>query len=114
MPQQNIHKPQKHLDGFYRRKILSWFPRHARLARNLLLWIGVPLCLVIIAGFVPFSTAMLREKAVHVLEQSSGASCSLQRLSLTPWLGFSMDGLELTKKDRQFLEGLKAEEKSEK
>jgi hypothetical protein len=101
MLHQNIHKPQKHLDGFYRRKILSWFPRHARLVRNLLLWLGIPLCLVIIAGFIPFSTAILREKAVHMLEQSSGASCSMQRLSLRPWFGFSMDGLELTKKDRQ-------------
>lgn len=66
-----------------------------------MLWLGIPLCLIIIAGFVPFSNAMLREKAVRMLEQSSGASCSMQRFSLTPWLGFSMDGLALTKKDRQ-------------
>ena len=65
------------------------------------MWLGIPLCLIIIAGFIPFSNTMLREKAVRILEQSSGASCSMQRFSLTPWLGFSMDGLALTKKDRQ-------------
>ena len=65
------------------------------------MWLGIPLCLIIIAGFIPFSNAMLREKAVRMLEQSSGASCSMQRFCLTPWLGFSMDGLTLTKKDRQ-------------
>lgn len=65
------------------------------------MWLGIPLCLIIIAGFVPFSNAMFREKAVRMLEQSSGASCSMQRFCLTPWLGFSMEGLALIKKDRQ-------------
>jgi hypothetical protein len=103
MLQQNIHKPQKHLDGYYRRKILSWLSRHSRLVRTLALWIGVPLCIILIAGFVPFSNNMLREKAVRMLEKASGAACSVQRLTITPWFGFSMDGLELTKKDRQMM-----------
>jgi hypothetical protein len=99
MAQQNIHKPRKHLDGYYRRKILSWYSLHKRLCKALVLWSGIPIGIIIVVGFIPFSNNMLREKVESVLENSSFSGCSIKRVSLTPWLGFSIDGLKLTKTD---------------
>jgi uncharacterized protein involved in outer membrane biogenesis len=99
----DITKQQKHLNGFYRHKILQWFSRHATFVRRLLLWLGIPLAVVIIAGFIPFSNSALRAKVEKMLVKSFVTTCSIQRVTLTPWLGFAAEGIEATKKDNGML-----------
>ncbi len=95
----DIFTRPRHLEGFYRRAVVSWYSRHTRLVRNLLVWLGIPLGLIIAAGFIPFSFDGLKRSAERLVRKTGAASCSIEGASFTPWLGLSIDGLELTKKD---------------
>jgi hypothetical protein len=103
----DIFTRPRHLEGFYRRAVVSWYSRHIRLVRNLLLWLGIPLGLIIAAGFIPFSFDGLKHGAERLVQKTGAASCSIEKVSFTPWLGLSIDGLELTKKDGPVQIGVK-------
>jgi hypothetical protein len=95
----NLLTKPKHLDGFYRRAILTWFSRHRTLVKKLLVWLGIPLLLILMAGFIPFSCDSLRRSAERAVVKAGASSCSLQKVSLRPWFGFSIDGMDVAGKD---------------
>ena len=92
-------KPPRHLKGYYSRKIGALYDRHRKLITSALIVTASVLGIIIIAGFIPYSTAMLRDKVEKVCEKTFVDSCSIKRITLTPWLGFSIDSLKLLKRD---------------
>jgi AsmA-like C-terminal region len=92
-------KPPRHLKGFYSRKIRAFHDSHRRLIRRGILGSVTALVIIFTAGFIPFSANMVRDKVVKVIEKSFADTCSIKRITLVPWLGFSIDSLVLSKKD---------------
>jgi hypothetical protein len=95
----NITQRPRHLPGYHRRALASWLSRHKKLVKGLLLWLGIPVALIVAAGFVPLSFDGLRGTAERALVKAGASSCTIRKLSLQPWLGFSIDEMELEKKE---------------
>jgi AsmA-like C-terminal region len=89
----------RHLKGFYSRKIGALYDRRRKLINRLIVSTASVVGIVVVAGFIPFSTAMLRDKVVKACEMTLADSCSVKRITLTPWLGFSIDSLTLLKRN---------------
>jgi hypothetical protein len=92
-------KPPRHLKGFYSRKIRAFHDSHRRLIRRGILGSITVLVIIVTAGFIPFSANMMRDKVVKVIEKSFADTCTIKRITLVPWLGFSVDSLVLSKRD---------------
>jgi hypothetical protein len=96
----NMHsKPPRHLKGFYSRKIKTIYERHRNLINRGLIGAGMVLCVIIIAGFIPYSNTALREKVERACVKTFADKCSIKRIAFIPWLGFTIDGLELSKRE---------------
>jgi hypothetical protein len=78
--------------------VLTWFSKH-RVVGWTAIGIGFLVCLVVIAGFIPFSSRVLRDKVEQALCQSVVTTCTIRNITVTPWFGFTVEGLELAKKD---------------
>ena len=95
----NLFTSPRHLDGFYKRTVDILLSRHRNLVKKLLVWLGIPLFVVIAAGFVPFSCDNLRRSAERAFVKAGVSTCSVQKVSLRPWFGFSIDGMDVAGKD---------------
>jgi AsmA-like C-terminal region len=95
----NLFTRPRHLDGFYKHTVMMWFSRHRKLVKKLLIWLGIPLALIFMAGFVPFSCDSLRHSVERAVVKAGASTCSVQKISLRPWFGFRMEGMEVEEKD---------------
>jgi hypothetical protein len=94
-----ISKTPRHLKGYYSRKIKAIYDNHRKLINRGIITVGTILFIMIFAGFIPYSTGMMREKAQRICEKSFGGTCVIKRITLVPWRGFSIDSLVLSRKD---------------
>jgi hypothetical protein len=94
-----MSRPPRHLKGFYSRRIRAFYDRHRKLINRTIATAGVFLALIIGAGFIPYSTGMLRKKVERICETSFCDTCSVKRISLVPWTGFSIDSISMSKAD---------------
>jgi hypothetical protein len=76
----------------------NWFSRH-RVIGWTAIGVGFAACLVFIAGFIPFSSRVLKDKVEQALRQSVVNTCTIRAITVTPWFGFTVEGLEIAKKD---------------
>lgn len=94
-----MSKPPRHLKGFYSRKIGAFYDRHKALINRTVVAALFALAVIIIAGFIPYSTGMLGKKVERICESSFCDKCSIKRISLVPWTGFAIDSLVISKTD---------------
>jgi hypothetical protein len=94
-----LSKPPRHLKGFYSRKIRAIYDRHPKLIYRAGIGIATVLTVIIIAGFIPFSTGTVRNKVKMECERYLADNCSIKRITLVPWRGLFIDSLVLLKKD---------------
>jgi|GEM_PF-1344700 hypothetical protein len=95
----NFFTRPRHLDGYHKRAVRTWFLRHGGLVRKISVRLGIPLLAVVAIGFVPFSCDGIARGVERAVVKAGASSCSVRKATLRPWLGLSLERVRVDKKE---------------